>query len=302
MSRNVAFPFLTLPDRAVETGDWMIGNAGEPLFPCESMLDFWDYDRDLDVGLGLVIDLPAVSEALDLGHSELNLLALLKIGTGRGTQPRAIPHTVSVPVDRSAERTWLAATLDSSRLSSRLWLEASLVLAAEPARAGRLSPRQPGSRLWSSSFNILLEDGGDARLPMETVSFSKVFAGKSHEDALWYLDWRQHAWDLDFGGNIRLYLNRDRETFMQEVLAGEPFHLHMIMSDVMNQLVSAYIRSDVSEFPHDHPDGSLAKQAWDWLSLAFPGVSVDAIRTLLQDKPGEFHAALASAAEIGSRT
>lgn len=298
MSRSIAFPFLTLPDQVVEPASWMIGDVGDPLFPCGSILDFWDYDRDLEVVRELEVDLPAAAEALGLRPDDLKLMAVLKVGTGRGSTPRTILHTISVPVDETQGRAKLKAELDSTRLSSRLWLEASLVLAAEPDFPGKLSPLQPGSRLWSSSTNILLEDGGDSRLPMESVSFSQIFAGKRHEDALWYLDWRPYAWDSDFAGNVRLYLNRDRETFLQSVLVGDPFYLHMIMADVMTQLVSAYVVSDVSDSPHEHDEGSLARQSHDWLALAFPGHSVHAIRTLLHDKPGEFHAAVHAAAEV----
>ncbi|SJK83898.1 hypothetical protein [Halomonas elongata] len=298
MSRKIAFPFLTLPDQVVKTGEWMIGDVGEPLFPCNTFLDFWDYDRDLEVALELCVDLPAASEVLDLGSDDLELIALLKVGTGMGSTPRTILHSSLVAVDESEGRAMLAAKLDGSRLSSRLWLEASLVLAAEPRSPGKLSPCQPGARLWSSSINVLLEDGGDSRLPMEAVPFSQIFKDRRHEDALWYLDWRPSAWDSDFAGSVRLYLNKDRETFLQKVLDGDPFYLHMIMADVMLQLVSAYIRSDVSDSPHDHGEGSLARQTHDWLILAFPGLSVHAARTLLHDKPGDFHAAIHAAAAV----
>lgn len=298
MSRRIAFPFLTLPDQVVKMGEWMIGDIGEPLFPCATILDFWDYDRDLEVALELNVDLPAASEALDLGSDDLELLAQLKVGTGRGITPRTILHSISVPVDETDGRATLTAKLDGYLLSSRLWLEASLVLAAEPGSTGRLSPVQPGSRLWNSSLDVLLEDDGDSRLPMEAISFSQIFKDRRHEDALWYLDWRQNAWDSDFAGNVRLYLNKDRETFLQKVLAGDPFHLQMIMADVMLQLVSAYISSEVSDSPYGHDEGSLARQSYDWLALAFPGVSASAARTLLHDKPGEFHAAIHAAAEV----
>ncbi|MAR72973.1 hypothetical protein [Halomonas sp.] len=298
MSRRIAFPFLTLPDQVVKMGEWMIGDIGEPLYPCNTILDFWDYDRDLEVALELSVDLPAASEALDLGSDDLELVALLKVGTGRGTTPRTILHSISVPVDEAEGGATLTAKLDGFRLSSRLWFETSLILAAEPGSPGRLSPRQPGARLWSSSLNVLLEDGGDSRLPMEAVSFSQIFRNRRHEDAFWYLDWRPSAWDSDLAGNVRLYLNKDREAFLQKVRAGDPFHLHMIMADVMLQLVSAYISSEVSDSPHDHGEGSLARQSHDWLALAFPGLSAHAARTLLHDKPGEFHAAIHAAAEV----
>lgn len=297
MSRSVAFPFLTLSDQMVKTGDWMIGDIGKPLFPCGTILDDWDYHRDLEVALELNVDLAEAAKAIRLAKNDLKLLALLKVGTGRGTTPRTILHSITVHVDEKGQAT-LGVELDSSRLSSRLWLEASLVLAAEPSEPGPLSPRLPGSRLWSSSVNILLEDGGDSRLPMESVSFTQVFAGKRHEDSLWFVDWRPYSWESDFAGNVRLYLNKDREKFLQSLLSGDPFHLHMLMADVMAQIVAAYVVSEISDAPREHDEGSLARQAHDWLSLAFPGHAAHSVRTLLHDKPGEFYSAIQTAAEV----
>lgn len=298
MNQRVAFPFLTLPDRVVHSGEWLIGDVGKPLFPCGSILEFWDYDRDLEVKFELSVDLEGAAKALGLAIDDMKMTALLKVGTGRGTTPRSILHCVTVPVDLEGQAN-LRTEMDSSKLSSRLWLEASLVLGAAPSAPSPLSPRQPGSRLWSTSLDILLEDGGDSRLPMETLAFSQVFSGKRHEDALWFVDWRPYAWEADFAGNVRLYLNKDREHFLQSVLAGDPFYLQMIMSDLMTQIVSAYVLAEISDSPTEHDEVSIARQAHEWMSLAFPGHSVHAVRTLLQDKPGEFNAAIHAAAEVG---
>lgn len=298
MSRRIAFPFLTVVDHAVSQGDWMIGTAGEPLFPGSTILEFWDYDRDLEVRHELSVDLVQAADSVDLSPDDLDVVAVLKVGTGSGITPRTIRHTVESPVDRADGRAALGISLESSCLSSRLWLEASLVLASAPSSPGPLSPRQTGSRLWSSSIDILLEDGGNSRLPIESMSFSKAFPGKRFEDAFWLVDWRPHAWESDFAGSVRLYLNRDRERFFKSVLEDNPLALHMIMSDLMAQVVSAYLMSSASEAPEEHHDGSLARQAHDWLSLAFPGLDVSGAKTLLDEKPGEFRSAIQVAAEV----
>ncbi|WP_355660234.1 hypothetical protein [Halomonas salifodinae] len=298
MNRRLAFPFLTLSDAVVEAGGWMIGDPDKPLFPCESLLENWDYDRDLQVARQLTVDVDGATEALGLTPGDLRMKALLKVGTGRGSTPRTILETVSVPLTGDGHVS-LVADLEASRLSTRLWMETSLVLGDRPVNPGAMSPTQPGSRLWSSSFDVLLEEGGDSRLPMETISFSQAFSGRMHEHSLWYLAWRPHAWESDFVGSVRLYLNRDREDFLQQVLDGESFHLHMIMTDVMTQLISAYVVSDVGDTDDDHGGGTLARQSRDWLELAFPGLSVKAVKALFEDRPGEFRAAIQVAAEIG---
>ena len=43
-------------------------------------------------------------------------------------------------------------------------------LDAEPASPGVLSPAMAGARLWTDRKDILLEDGGAARFPLETIS------------------------------------------------------------------------------------------------------------------------------------
>ena len=56
MNSRVAFPFLVLPSDSIRFDGWMIGDPGQPLHPAGSILENWDYARDLEVYALVAID------------------------------------------------------------------------------------------------------------------------------------------------------------------------------------------------------------------------------------------------------
>lgn len=303
MNKRIAFPFLTLSDRTVGFQGWMIGDPGEPLQPTPDILEAWDYERDLEVRAPFKIDLDAVEAELGIPRNQLGLAVALKVGTGAGSLPRRLmrPAVELVDEDGMAE---ISATLYGAKLSGRLHLECSILLANVPeAPASPLAPTTLGARLWSARKDVLLEDGGDSRFPIEMLSFSSAFAGQPQQDAPWFVNWSPGQLEADFGGSVRVYVNSDDETLATRFVDGDPLSLQAILGDVMSQMVESVLDDvEVGDLLDACPEGSVGQQVRNWLDFAFPGQTVTSVKTLKEVAPGRFRAGILAAARLGEET
>jgi len=301
MTATFALPFLSLPDETVKLGPWLIGWTGGALLPVKPMLDEWDYAADIELRGSILIDMQASAEMLAIPEDELRLAVVLKIGTGRGRFPRVVERAstkvLAAATDQPVE---LHAIVPGNTLSGRLHARIDVLLATPAENASILSPRRAGSRLWSHEISIELEDGGDNRFPIEVVSFTETFPNHRHVIAPWYLSWRPGGLAADFGGSIRLYVNSDQEELAERVVDGDTLTLQAILGDVMVQMVGAALDAeDLAEQLDGCEEGSVGAQIAGWLELAFPGRELSEVRNIRRNLPGQFHASLHAAAELG---
>ncbi|MBF6025347.1 hypothetical protein [Lysobacter niastensis] len=298
MSSRIAFPFLVLPDGVVSFGGWMIGDPGAPLAAAGALLENWDYARDLEVGASVTIDWAAAAAALQLPISALKLKLCLIAGTGTGNLPRRQDRLCERVVDSSIRESHLSAVVLGSNLSGRLRLSLVVTLVA-PCEGGTvLSPQVQGARLWQSRQDILIEDGGDSRFPLETASFTEIFKGKPHENAPWYLHWTPGVLQADFSACVRLYVNSDRPDVLARFVEGDAPTLQAILGDVVSQMVESVIaKEDAAELLAECGEGSVGQQVQQWLDFAFPSQEVGSIKALCDQKPGTFRAAILAAME-----
>lgn len=300
MKRRTAFPFLTLPDGTVSFTGWMLGDPGYPLQPAGDILEGWDYERDLEVSAGLKVDFRLAAEALGVSADDLRLGVVLRTGTGAGTLPRRFDMLATGRLSSGEPETILSGVLNSSKLSGRLRLDLGIVLQSASVRQNILSPAAAGARLWSRYTDVLLEDGGDSRFPIELVSFGECFRGMPHVHAPWYVDWKPGQVHADFGGSVRLYVNSDIPEIADRFVSGDPLTLQAMLSDVMSQMVESTIAlEDAEDLMNDCAEGSVGHQVRGWLDLAFPGQSILNIRSISEHTPGRFRAALLSASDLG---
>ena len=302
MNPRIAFPFLILPGNAVRFDGWMIGHPGEPLHPAGSIMENWDYARDLEVGAVVAIDWIAASEALQLPADRLRLKLSLIAGTGTGNLPRRQDRLCEVVVDQSSGESHVSGIVSGRNLSGRLRLSLRVSLDGGPCSEGTvLSPQIQGARLWHSQHDILIEDGGDSRFPVETASFSQVFRGKPQEQAPWYLHWRPGALQADFSACARLYVNSDRPEVLDRFVGGDELTLQAIMGDVMSQMVGYVLdQEDATEVLTECDEGSVGQQIRQWLDYGFPGQEIASIKAMRDQNPGTFRAAVLAASEVGS--
>lgn len=300
MNSRVAFPFLIVPENAVNFGGWMIGDPGAPLLPAENILPGWDYERDLEVKAKIAIDCTQVSKSLGIPLEDMRLAIVMKMGTGTGKIPRRMDVLTKEHIDCEQSEFTLSAQIPSYRLSSRLRLEVAIVLGEQPRHASILSPVIQGARLWSSQRDILLEDGGDSRFPVEMVCFSECFKGLPQVYAPWYVLWKRGSYDSDFAGAVRLYVNSDFPDVKERFIDGDPLTLQSILASLMSQLITSAISDDeFDQSASDCQDGSVGHQIRAWLDNAFPGQSTMSIRSLKDRQLGQFQASILAAAEVG---
>ena len=301
MVRRTALPFLTIPDEAVRCDGFLIGDPGNPLQPADSVLDNWDYARDLRAGLDLQVDMEATANQLAIPLEELQLGIRLTAGTGSGNMPRSRITLQQTVLNRDSDDCSLRGDINSAFLSSRLLLEATIMLLEPSASAGALSPIIPGARLWQFQRNILLEGGGDSRFPIETLSFadSELFQNRPHQNAPWYFYWRPGAWSSDFSAVTRLYINADHDSISERVVDGDPDTLQGIMADVMSQVIESAINDgDGWVLEETWSDGTLGEQLCTWVDMAFPDRNAETIASMRAHRPGEFRAAILAAASV----
>lgn len=301
MNRRIALPFLVLPDHAIRFDGWMIGDPGQPLDPAGRVLENWDYARDLEVGALVAIDWSVASEALQLPADRLKLKLSLIAGTGAGNLPRRQDRLCETAVDYASGESHLSGVVSGKTLSGRLRLSLHVSLESPCSDGTALSPKVHGARLWQSWHDILIEDGGDSRFPVETTSFSKIFSGKPQEYAPWYLHWRPGAIQADFSACARLYVNSDRPEILARFVGGDEPTLQAIMSDVMSQMVEYAIdQEDAAEILAACEEGSVGRQIRQWLDFGFPGQEIASIKAMRDQNPGTFRAAILAASEVGS--
>lgn len=292
-----AFPFLTLSDEHLESAEWLIGDPGLPLHPMEEFYPNWDYSRDIEISVALELNMPGCADALQIPLQDLRLAAVLSAGTGSGIVPRRIARLGTGILSESMPSCRVTGRLPGKAFSGRLLAEMQLVLEAPLGGGSALSPKASGARLWRDQMDILLESAAESRFPIEVVDFSLTFHGMPQQHAPWYLHWQERDIEADFSGNVRLYLNSGIAGVRDRLAEGEDLLFQAIMGNVMQQMISATILEDGSEdLLASCPRGSVGYQVREWTSMAFPGQSLDTIRSIHQAYPGRFSAAILAAA------
>ncbi|ATD67511.1 hypothetical protein CNR27_08745 [Luteimonas chenhongjianii] len=299
MSRKVAFPFLVLPENAVNLGAWLLGDPGKPLDQVEDIFENWDYARDLQVANSLRIDWDQSADSLQLPKADLRLRLVLIAGTGAGTLPRRQQRLAEFIVDPAASEVQVSAVIPGHLLSGRLRLTALLTLEGPLGAGSMLSPKVRGSRLWRSYRDVLIEDGGDSRFPVETVSFAEAFRGRPQERSPWFLHWRPGWPNADFSASVRLYVNADLPEVCARFVAGDAPTLQAILGDVMSQMIEPTLDKEGDTSLHDCEEGSVGRQVQRWIAASFPGQEYLSIKALREQNPGAFRAAILASAEVG---
>lgn len=302
MSR-VAYPFLRIPEDAVEFSGWFIGDPGAPLLPASDVLADWDYARDLTVRANLKIDWPAASLALGFGDESWSAMAQLVIGTGQGHLPRQIRYATQQHLSNLSPTANLEFVLPASSLSAQLVARIEILLIAPSTSASPLSPRMKGARLWTQELDVLIEDGGSSRFPVSSISFKAAFADKPHEFAPWYVQWRPEDIAGDFSSKVVLYVNSDEKEFLEKFLQGERATIQSVLGGVASHICSTILLRKDEDLDLDvFEDGSVGAVVRHWLQQAFPNEGgTSGIVKLLENDPGAFHASLIASADVGEQ-
>lgn len=298
MNGRIAFPFLTLSESAVKVSPWSVALNRDDWSIAGDFLKDWDSSSTIRLQRKFQLDPDIATLDLGISKDELRLSLGVRIGTGPGRLPRLIVHREHHEFAPVNQRIFLNLEVPGDSLSSVLDIVVEIMLAAPVSNPSALSPTRISDRLWQDRHRIRLE-GDEARFPIEVADLRSHLSEARAESALWYLHWSPRDWLRDFHGAIRLFLNSERSDIIERIEAQDAVLLQTLMADVMGQICERLLNErEVDELIAQFEPGSLGAQAMGWLRHAWPGQDIDFIRSVLENRPGRFHAAFLALAEI----
>ena len=299
MNRRIAFPFLTLSEAAVTADPWCLSLNGGSWQTAGDFVQDWDSASEIRIRRSLRIDPDIAADDLAVSAGDLRLALGVRVGTGPGRLPRLILLRERRPLRSGSWREEFDMPVPGDRLSLVLDVQTQVMLAVPPTDSGALSPRRVANRLWSDTLRVRLE-GEEPRFPMEVTDFRSLLGDAPAAAAPWFLHWSPRDWNRDFHGATRLYLNMDRSDFIKRVEEQDGPTLQVLLADVIGQVCERLVSDpDADQIMSEAEPGSLGDQATAWLRLIWPGRDVAFIRSLLEQKPGRFRAAVLEMAELG---
>ena len=302
MTARAAFPFLRLSDNEVRATDWHANLDGRTSFPVGEFIPDWDYASSLRLERDVALDLEAASKKLEIPISDLDLKVCLEVGSGPGRLPRLVHLREEITIPDGVSSIPINLDLNSSELSSTIFLRTSLVLTSVPASHSPISPNKAGLQVWSDVHRARIE-GEESRFPIEVASFREMFGSSPETNSLWHLHWTPGEWEREFHGAVRLYLNADHQDFVSRIKNGDRVILQMLLGDVVSQIAEALLREDdAASILGSAHEGSVAAQVDMWLKTAFGGSSVSTAKSMLEARIGNFRSALLSIVELPEDT
>lgn len=292
-----ALPFLTLPAEAIRDLTLLVGRKGEPLLPVEDIFENWDYSCDLFVQALLDVDWDLATSSLGLS-SETKLGCTLSIGTGQGRNPRIRWTADKKSLDQKTNQCLLSGVVDGKNLSGSLHLQVSILLSEPAAPSSRISPVKPCSRLWTYEHAILLEGGGDARFPLESISFSGSPKLRRFAEAPWYVQWNEGPLQSDYSAAVRFLVNTDCKEWHNRILEADKLVLQMMVSDVAQLLCHHVVSENEMASLHECPVGSVGHQIKFWLEQAFGQSTPENLKQLIDTNPAGFRAGILAACAL----
>lgn len=293
-----ALPFLTLPVEAIKDFNLLVGRKGDPLLPVEDIFDNWDYSCDLVIQASLDVDWDLAMTSLGLPSSGAKLGCTLTVGTGQGRNPRIRWTTDKKILDQNTSHCELSGVVEGKNLSGSLHLQVSILLNEAMASASKISPVKSCSRLWTYEHSILLEGGGDARFPLESISFSSSPRLRRFAEAPWYVQWNEGPLQSDYSAAVRLLVNTDCKEWHNRILEADKLVLQMMVADVAQLLCQHVVSENEMVSLHECPVGSVGHQIRFWLEQAFGQSTHENLKQLLETNPAGFRAGILAACTL----
>lgn len=292
MRREIRVPFLrTLSPGTLEP--WQLGSGDHATMLPEEHLA-WDPTIDLEVSRRVAIDTRRLVDDCALGSN-----AAVRIVGGwecESSRARHYPWRSELKVPARFDGS-VAFTIPGALLASSVKLMVGIVLVDAGRASSSLAARTPGSLLWRDERELRLEVSS-GRFPMEWTDFARSGLAAA---APWFLDWPSQDWDRPLLGSMRLRLNATNPTMrglleLPEADERRALLIRAALLDVSKQIVVAALDSE--EFVQaggNYGEGSVGMSASILIGLAFPGVSLETVRSRMHHQAGEFHMRLQAA-------
>jgi hypothetical protein len=274
-------PFLLPSAGTVQHSGWSIG--GDPAIPMGRILDTWDYQTELRLQGGLVLERARLcSEA---GLAETSQVEVLVIARSTATKIERCVFRSTIPQLDNFELI-LDMVLNGDWLGGRLTLE-TLVVATEPRPLGRTGASVIGAILWGARHDTTLEGQGGL-FPTDSEDFNET--RKRHKDVPWVLNVEQVDYDSLFTSSVRLTLNSGvravSEMLTTPTSAEARWLAKMLELDVTRQLVFIAIQSEEVMTREPMQDGeSLGDVLRLLVSRIWPSASVASLLRWRSEQP-----------------
>lgn len=286
MSSFVSVGYLRPQASRIACGDAKVMAGG--LQATDGRMPDWHYLSDINIEWPLIVDMPGIREDCRLPE-DAEIGVILAWRSDRTNLRSNIP-----PVSLVHGENLLQASIPGSTLGGTVTIEASIVLRRAGEDQSPLAPSRPGSLLWSSSVQIVLEGSG-GRFP--TISADFVEAGIAGEGfGMWYLDISDADLQADSTTALALYVNSANPS-MKEVLAGGSTArssqlIAFMMYDVYRQLMSVAIRNPEFDDRVRYERGSVGDMLITFLRIFFPGKNIGQLRRDHDQQPADVEAEL----------
>lgn len=295
--KNIAFPFRCLNEDCLNIASWQLHEDKKEPEVVPEYINDWDYQKDIFLSRAISVDPEKISNSLGLNTPPDSLCTIIRIGTGKGSIPRAWIDTQKHEFDISKPIN-ISLRISGQNLSERLYIETSIIYAHVFENGDELTPSIPAALLWRDGINIRLE-GDETRFPVEAVKFSAIFKGQPQEKALWYLDYSEGHPTRDFTSAVRLYVNMEQKEFYDRFYNQEDITLQILISEIMIEICKDFLSDDEYLDISDFEPGTIGGYASSWLELAFSGASLSTCKSILEATPAKFNSALQAIANPG---
>lgn len=269
MTRVTMFPYLIPLLERIRVISWQ-QKVNEENVPLQEMLPHWDPGTPLDLSTTVEVDVEAVRGDCCLTSTDTLRIALVWHSSGTGLRGRG--DYVDINDLNSSYPLTLTLFLPGELLADKVRVETQLLLAGPGKSSFELSPKRPGSILWSEGKTITLE-GIASRFPTEMLSFSK--SSWLPENAAWYLEWDPFDLEQIALRTMRLYINEDNAKVKKAVVNStsevDEFIRDIIEFDVGRAMIMDALENDTFiRHPDPYMDGSVGSYVQRLIWTLFP--------------------------------
>lgn len=292
------------PTYLVPTGDCVEASAwtDEGGAVIGESVDHWDPATELRFTRAVTVDLDAVREQCRLGpDAAFALIATWRAPTR--TRLGDVGDLVELGNLGGLVRAPVTVTIPGRESGGRLDLTTRLVMRSAGTDASPISPRRPGTVLWTETDRVALE-GSAARFPMAATDFTVL--ARVPDGAAWFIEWDPQDLEAPVLGGLRLLLNSEHPRIVSAVRTASddpaaPIVRSMIECDVARHLVRTALDNETFlRTAEGFPDESVGRLLIDLVAMVWPGIPLPALRARALQDPARIDAEVQAALGVAT--
>lgn len=294
MARLRLTPFVTISEH--ETEKFFHAFGWEEKTNAKS----WDYDVNLSYQRVFEInDKKSIWEHCNLADDAvLSLFAEWSSSLSPYARGRS-PEIALQFDDKKNEEIVITLPIQGTDTGGELTIE-TFIIVHEPGRTQIPGATQPGSILWSDTYESVLESPG-SRVPLYVENFKNFPEKFDDPRASWHVEMNPEALEHSASIGLAIYLNSQNKTLVEQLNGTKPTAqsavlIRMMAFDVHRQLITAALRDDAFTDPgYEFTEGSLGSSLKMMLRNIFRNASLTEINNLFRNEPARFESQLQGA-------